>query len=110
MWAIFILVPLLREHVNPILIDIFGATWVVKLFGWTGLVGDNGLFGGVNLGLGLLTAGVILAIMILPIIASLTREVMSTVPHSQREAALALGYLTAEQFDAAVRPEEMTHP
>jgi phosphate transport system permease protein len=102
LWAIFILVPLLREHISPILIDIFGATWVVKLFGWTGLVGDNGLFGGVNLGLGLLTAGVILAIMILPIIASLTREVMSTVPHSQREAALALGATRWEMIRIAV--------
>jgi phosphate transport system permease protein len=77
--------------VNPALIDVFSNSVVVKLFGWTGLVGDDGLFGGVNLGLGLLAAGVILAIMILPIIASLTREVMSAVPHSQREAALALG-------------------
>ncbi len=102
LWAIFVLVPLLREHINPFFIDIFGAPWVVKLFGWTGLVGDNGLFGGVNLGLGLLTAGVILAIMILPIIASLTREVMSTVPHSQREAALALGATRWEMIRIAV--------
>ena len=102
LWAVFILVPLLREQINPILIDVFGASWVVKLFGWTGLVGDNGLFGGPNLGLGLLTAGVILAIMILPIIASLTREVMSTVPHSQREAALALGATRWEMIRIAV--------
>jgi phosphate transport system permease protein len=102
LWAIFVLVPLLREHINPFLISIFSATWVVKVFGWTGLVGDNGLFGGVNLGLGLLTAGVILAIMILPIIASLTREVMSTVPHSQREAALALGATRWEMIRIAV--------
>jgi phosphate transport system permease protein len=91
LWAIFVLVPLLREHINPIFIAIFNNSIVVQLFGWTGLVGDNGLFGGVNLGLGLLAAGVILAIMILPIIASLTREVMTAVPHAQREAVLALG-------------------
>jgi phosphate transport system permease protein len=91
LWAIFVLVPLLREHINPVFIAIFNNSIVVKLFGWTGLVGDNGLFGGVNLGLGLLAAGVILAIMILPIIASLTREVMTAVPHAQREAVLALG-------------------
>jgi phosphate transport system permease protein len=91
LWAIFVLVPLLREHVNPVLMAVFNSAAAVKLFGWTGIVGDNGLFGGVNLGIGLLAAGVILAIMILPIIASLTREVMSAVPHSQREAVLALG-------------------
>ncbi len=102
LWAVFILVPLLREHINPILIAIFGNQVVVTLFGWTGLVGDNGLFGGVNLGLGLLSAGVILAIMILPIIASLTREVMSSVPHSQREAALALGATRWEMIRIAV--------
>jgi phosphate transport system permease protein len=76
LWAVFVLVPLLREHVNPFL---------AKLFGWTGL------FGGPNYGIGMLAAGVILAIMILPVISSLTREVMTSVPHSQREAVLALG-------------------
>ncbi len=102
LWAIFVLVPLLREHVNPVFISIFNNPTSVKLFGWTGLVGDDGLFGGVNLGLGLLASGVILAIMILPIIASLTREVMSAVPHSQREAALALGATRWEMIRIAV--------
>jgi phosphate transport system permease protein len=77
LWALFVLVPLLREHVNPLLI---------KYLGWTGLfAADN------PSGLGYVTAAVILAIMILPIISSLTREVMTAVPHSQREAVLALG-------------------
>ena len=71
--------------------SIFNSEIAVKTLGWTGLVGETGLFGGVNYGLGMLAAGVILAVMILPIISSLTREVMSAVPHSQREAALALG-------------------
>jgi phosphate transport system permease protein len=77
LWAVFILVPLLREHVNPTLI---------KTFGWTGFFDA-----GNPTGLGYLSAAVILAIMILPIISSLTREVMTAVPHSQREAVLALG-------------------
>jgi len=102
LWAIFILVPLLREHVNPFFMAIFNAPSVVKLFGWTGLVGENGLFGGVNLGLGLMAGGVILAIMILPIIASLTREVMTAVPNAQREAALALGATRWEMIRMAV--------
>jgi phosphate transport system permease protein len=77
MWALFVLVPLLRDHVNPLLL---------KYLGWTGLFTDDN-----PTGLGYVAAGVILAIMILPIISSLTREVMTAVPHSQREAVLALG-------------------
>jgi phosphate transport system permease protein len=76
LWAVFVLVPILRQYVNPFL---------MKTLGWTGL------FSGPNYGIGLLAAGVILSIMILPIISSLTREVMSAVPHAQREAVLALG-------------------
>ena len=77
MWAVFVLVPLLREHVNPLLIGALG---------WTGLFNNEN-----PTGLGFVAAGVILAVMILPIISSLTREVMNAVPGSQREAVLALG-------------------
>ena len=77
LWAVFVLVPLLREHVNPLL---------QQLLGWTGFFGSDN-----PTGLGFVAAGVILAVMILPIISSLTREVMTAVPHSQREAVLALG-------------------
>jgi phosphate transport system permease protein len=77
LWAMFVLVPLLREHVNP---------YLAKYLGWTGLFADDN-----PTGLGYVSAAVILAIMILPIISSLTREVMTAVPHSQREAVLALG-------------------
>ncbi len=76
LWAVFVLVPLMRDLIGPFL---------VKSFGWTGL------FGGTNFGVGLLTASMILAIMILPIISSLTRDIMNAVPNSQREAVLALG-------------------
>jgi phosphate transport system permease protein len=76
LWAVFVLVPLLRQYVNPFLITTLG---------WTTI------FVGPNYGIGMLAAGVILSIMILPIISSLTREVMSSVPHAQREAVLALG-------------------
>jgi phosphate transport system permease protein len=76
LWGIFVLVPLLRGYIDPILI---------KVLGWTGL------FVKPDFGIGMFAAGVILAIMILPIISSLTREVMSAVPHAQREAVLALG-------------------
>ncbi len=76
-WAFFVLVPLLRDHVNPIL---------VSTLSWTGLVNNDN-----SSGLGYFSSSVILAVMILPIISSLTREVMLAVPHSQREAVLALG-------------------
>jgi phosphate transport system permease protein len=77
LWAVFILVALLRERLNPMLI---------KSLGWTGFFGEDN-----PTGLGFLAGGIILAIMILPIVSSLTREVMTAVPISQREAALALG-------------------
>jgi phosphate transport system permease protein len=76
LWAVFVLVPLMRNPIGPFL---------VKTLGWTGL------FSGPNFGVGLLTASIILAIMILPIISSLTRDIMTAVPNSQREAVLALG-------------------
>jgi phosphate transport system permease protein len=76
LWAIFVLVPLVQDPIGPFL---------VKYLGWTGF------FGGSNFGVGLLTASIILAIMILPIISSLTRDMMTAVPNHQREAVLALG-------------------
>ena len=76
LWAIFVLVPLLRQYVQP---------WLAKYLGWTGL------FEGPPYGIGMLAAGIILAIMVVPIISSITREVMTAVPQHQREAVLALG-------------------
>jgi phosphate transport system permease protein len=75
-WAMFILVPVLRAYVQPFL----GRT-----LGWTGL------FTGPAYGYSVLAAGIVLAIMIIPIISSITREVMTVVPQHQREAVLALG-------------------
>jgi phosphate transport system permease protein len=76
LWAIFVLVPLLRAYVQPFL---------ANTLGWTGL------FTGPPYGIGMLAAGVILAIMIIPIISSITREVLTVVPQHQREGVLALG-------------------
>jgi phosphate transport system permease protein len=76
MWAMFVLVPLLRTDVEPLL---------GKTLGWTGL------FTGAPYGIGMLAAGVILAIMVIPIISSITREVLTAVPQHQREGALAIG-------------------
>ncbi len=76
LWAIFVLVPLLSNYVQPFL---------AKTLGWTGL------FAGPAYGIGMLAAGIILAVMIVPIISSISREVLMVVPQHQREAVLALG-------------------
>ena len=88
LWAMFVLVPLLREYANP---------WLIRLLGWTGFFADDN-----PTGLGFVAAGVILAVMILPIVSSLTREVMTAVPYSQREAVLALGATRWEMIRVGV--------
>lgn len=75
LWGIFVLVPLLR----PL------ETWLAAHWGFLPI------FSGSTLGIGMLAAGVILAIMILPYITAVTREVLLAVPVTQREAAFALG-------------------
>ena len=87
LWAIFVLVPLLRTYVEP---------WLIKYFSWTGI------FTGPAYGIGMLAAGTVLAIMIIPIISSITREVLSVVPQHQREAVLALGATRWEMVRIAV--------
>jgi phosphate transport system permease protein len=76
LWGVFALAPLLREYVEPFL---------AKTLGWTGF------FNGPMYGIGMLAAGIIMSIMVIPIISSITREVLTAVPQSQREAVLALG-------------------
>jgi phosphate transport system permease protein len=76
LWGIFVLAPLLRQYVEPAL---------AKTLGWIPL------FRGSITGIGLLTGGIILAIMVTPIISAVVRDVLTAVPGSQREAALALG-------------------
>ncbi len=76
LWGVFVLVPIIRDQAGPVL---------EKYLGWTGLFVEP------NFGVGMFTAGVILAIMIFPVISSISRDVMRAVPVNQREAALALG-------------------
>jgi phosphate transport system permease protein len=75
-WGIFVLAPFLRERVEPSLARSFGSL---------------PFFQGPITGIGLLTGGIILAIMITPIISAVARDVLAAVPNTQREAALALG-------------------
>ncbi|MCX6170872.1 MAG: phosphate ABC transporter permease subunit PstC [Ignavibacteriales bacterium] len=76
LWGIFVLVPWIRNYIEPYLSD--------KL-------GFLPFFRGAPYGFGLLAAVIILSIMVLPIISSISRDVLKSVPRSQREAALALG-------------------
>lgn len=89
LWGIFVLIPLLRTYAIPPL---------QAVLGWTPL------FSGTFYGSSMLAASIILAIMILPYISSVSREVLAAVPPSQREAALALGATRWEAVWSAVLP------
>ena len=91
LWGIFVLIPLLRDPVAPFLRD-------------TLHLGNTPFFSGPNYGYSMLAAGIILAIMILPYISAVTREVLLAVPRSQRDAALALGATRWEMIRDAVLP------
>src|SRR6266699_2505739 len=89
LWGIFVLIPFLRSYVVPPLKAVFGWTPFLQ-----GVFYGNSLFAG----------GIILAIMIVPYIAAVSREVLLAVPASQREAALAMGATRWEAVRSAVLP------
>lgn len=95
LWGIFVLVPLLRGTLMPFLRD-------------TLHLGATPFFSGPVYGPSVLAAGLILAIMVLPYIAAVSREVLMAVPRSQREAALALGATRWEAITGAVVPYART--
>jgi len=76
LWGIFVMIPWLRDYPFP---------WLKRVFGWTPF------FSGPIYGTSMLAGGIIIAIMILPIITSVSREILRSVPDLQREAAYALG-------------------
>jgi phosphate transport system permease protein len=79
-WGLFILAPILQQHVQPWLIDHLGPLPII-----------GALFQGAPYGIGLLTAGLVLAIMVLPFITAVMREVFQMTPTSIKEAAYAAG-------------------
>ncbi len=91
LWGIFVLIPLLRSAVMPFLRD-------------TLHLGSTPFFTGAAYGPSMLAAAVVLAIMILPYISAVSREVLMAVPRSQREAALALGATRWEMIRGSVIP------
>jgi phosphate transport system permease protein len=84
-WGLFVFAPLLQSTVQPFLIDTLGQIPLV-----------GALFGGPPLGIGILTAGLILSIMVLPFITSVMRDVFETVPTVLKESAYGIGATTWE--------------
>ena len=80
MWGLFVLVPVMTRHVTP---------WANEHLGTLPVIGP--LFQGPPIGIGMLTAGIVLAIMVIPFISSVMREVFLTVPTRLKESAYALG-------------------
>ncbi len=89
LWGVFVLSPFLRSTIEA---------WFVDTLGWIPI------FAGPSFGVGLFAAGVILAIMILPTIVSISREVIASIPNSHREAMFALGATRWEVVTRAVLP------
>jgi phosphate transport system permease protein len=89
LWAFFILTPLMRNNVDPFL---------------NHTLGFLPFFRGSPSGYGFLTAGVVLAIMVLPIMIALSRDVIRAVPRALREGSLALGATNAETIWSVILP------
>jgi phosphate transport system permease protein len=85
MWGLFIFAPFMKTHVEPYLIDTLGRVPVL-----------GALFAPPAFGVGILTAGIVLAIMVLPFISSIMRDVFETVPPMLKESAYGLGCTTWE--------------
>jgi phosphate transport system permease protein len=92
-WGLFVFAPFFQTTVEPWLIDLFGNVPVLQ-----------DLFAGPPYGIGMFTAALILAIMILPFISSVTRDVFETVPPMLKEAAYGLGCTTWEVMGRIVLP------
>jgi phosphate transport system permease protein len=92
-WGLFVLAPILQLHVQP---------WLIN---WLGpLPGVGGLFRGPPYGIGVLTASFVLAIMVIPFISAVMRDVFETVPDVLKESAYALGATTWEVIWQVVVP------
>jgi len=87
LWGIFVLVPVVRQ------LQVVTPAWLKKV----------PLFSGPPLGVGMLSAALILAVMVIPFTSSVAREVLKAVPSTQREAAYALGATRWEAIQAALR-------
>ncbi len=96
-WGLFVFAPLLQQYVQPWIIDTLGA-----------VPGIGVLFQGAPYGVGMLTAGIVLAIMIIPFISAVVRDVFETVPDVLKESAYGLGATTWEVIWQVVVPFSRT--
>ncbi len=96
-WGLFVLAPVLQTTVQPALIAVFGSVPVLR-----------DVFAGPPYGIGMLTAGFILGIMVLPFVASISRNVFETVPPVLKEAAYGVGCTTWEVVSSVVIPYTRT--
>jgi len=92
-WGLFVFAPFVQQYIEPEIIDTFGR-----------IPGIGALFAGPPLGIGILTAGFILAIMVLPFISSIMRDVFETVPPMLKESAYGLGATRTEVVLRVVLP------
>lgn len=97
MWGLFVFVPLFQEHIQPTMIEWFGDLPILEY-----------LFSGAPFGIGLFTAGLVLAIMIIPFIASMMRDVFAIVPPMLKESAYGLGSTRWEVLWKVVLPYTKT--
>jgi phosphate transport system permease protein len=93
MWGFFVIVPIMSTYIEPPLIDTFD-----------GIPGLEDLFAGPPFGTGIFTAGIILAVMIIPFIAATMRDVFETVPAVYKESAYGVGCTTWEVMRSIVLP------
>lgn len=93
MWGLFVFAPIFQEHVQPLLIGAFG-----------NVPGLGVLFEGPPMGIGMMTAGIILAVMVIPFITAVMRDVFEIVPPMLKESAYGLGSTTWEVTWRVVLP------
>ena len=93
MWGLFVFAPVFGDHVQPLLTRVFGDLWIL-----------GPLFRGAPNGIGVLSAGIILSIMVIPFIASVMRDVFEIVPPVLKESAYGIGATTWEVVWNVVLP------
>jgi phosphate transport system permease protein len=93
MWGLFVFAPVLADYVEPWLIDHLGSAWLI-----------GPLFTGAPIGLGMLPAGLILGIMIIPFVTAVMRDVFAATPQMLKESAFALGATRWEVMRKVVLP------
>jgi phosphate transport system permease protein len=96
-WGLFVLAPILQRHVQP---------WLIDTLGPLPLVGR--LFQGPPFGIGVLTAGIVLAVMVIPFVSAVMRDVFETVPDVLKESGYGLGATTWEVIWQVVVPHART--